>query len=106
MKLTRRSLLASLAAVPATKAQQKKQPKAKNDLETQLAIDRQRLRRPVNLPSPYAEAQRRVTQSGQPAWWQSDAGVTEAVPPPWTPVKVEGSTVKVWGRAYRFADSG
>ncbi len=106
MKLTRRSLLATLAAAPAIEAQQKKQPNAKTDLGAQLAIDRERLKRPVNLPSPYAEAQRRVTQSGQPAWWHSDAGLTEAVPPPWTPVKVEGSTVKVWGRSYRFADSG
>ncbi len=64
-------------------------------LDNQLEIGRQRLREPVKLPGPYQEAQRRLTQADQPVWWQSDAGRAEAVPPPWTPVVVDGPTVKV-----------
>jgi Glycoside hydrolase 123, N-terminal domain len=75
-------------------------------LQGQLTIDRQRLRKPVDLPTAYHEAQRRVTQGDKPAWLQCDAGLTEAVPPPWTPVAVDGPSVNVLGRTYRFADSG
>lgn len=32
----------------------------------------------------------------------STAGISDEVLPPWTPVVVSGSTVNVWGRAYRF----
>ncbi len=77
-----------------------------NTLDARLKKDQQHLRQPVKLPGPYAEAQRRLTQGGNPAWWQSDAGVAEAVPPPWTPVAVHESSVSVWGRNYRFAVSG
>ena len=75
-------------------------------MDGQLAIDRQRLRKPVELPGPHLEAQRSVTQADRPSWWQSDAGLTEAVPTPWTPVAVHGSSVSVWGRNYHFTDSG
>jgi hypothetical protein len=85
-----------------------KKAKARPDsnLAEQIADDRQRVHQPVQLPSPYAEAQRRVTQGAPPVWWQSDAGVSEAVPPPWSPVAVDGPNVKVWGRNYNFSGSG
>jgi Glycoside hydrolase 123, N-terminal domain len=75
-------------------------------LNRQLAADQQRLREAVKLPGPYLEAQRRVTDGGDPAWWHSDAGISQNVPKPWTPVAVDGNSVKVWRRTYRFTDSG
>lgn len=33
------------------------------------------------------------------------AGASAAVPRPWTPVKVDGETVSVWGRDYAFASN-
>ena len=32
-------------------------------------------------------------------------GASAAVPRPWTPVKVDGETVSVWGRDYAFASN-
>jgi hypothetical protein len=42
------------------------------------------------------------TAQDRPAWLGSKAGLGEEVLPPWTPVRVSGSTVAVWGRSYRF----
>lgn len=43
---------------------------------------------------------------GQPAgkpWWEgSQAGISDQVLPPWTPVEAADGLVKVWGREYRF----
>ena len=39
-------------------------------------------------------------------WMKNPRGVGEAVPEPYTPLAVEGNTVKPWGRSYRFAPTG
>ena len=41
----------------------------------------------------------------KPEWYNSKAGVSDEVLPPWTPLKVKGTTVSCWGREYRFTDS-
>lgn len=38
----------------------------------------------------------------RPAWLDSKAGISEAVLPPWTPLKASGNRVSPWGRTYRF----
>ncbi|MGQ9731093.1 MAG: glycoside hydrolase domain-containing protein [Candidatus Zipacnadales bacterium] len=38
----------------------------------------------------------------KPAWLGSQEGLSDKVLPPWTPIKVQGRTVKVWGRTYEF----
>lgn len=45
------------------------------------------------------------TKLGEFPWKVAHAGISDEVPPPWTPVSVEGTTVKCWGREYRF-DAG
>lgn len=35
-------------------------------------------------------------------WFGNRVGISDTVPAPWTPLVVEGPTVKPWGRAYRF----
>ena len=35
-------------------------------------------------------------------WLNSNAGVTDEVLPPWTPLEVDGTTVKCWGREYHL----
>lgn len=99
-------MAAAVAMSGAEAAGKKAKSKPETNLAEQLSADRQRVQQPVQLPGPYAEAQQHVTKGPQPAWWQSDAGVSETVPPPWAPVTVDGASVKVWGRHYRFAGSG
>lgn len=41
----------------------------------------------------------------KPEWLNSRIGINEKIPPPWTPVKINGRTADVWGRTYQFADS-
>ena len=41
----------------------------------------------------------------KPPWYDSRAGVSDEVLPPWTPLTVEGTTVRCLGREYRFAGS-
>ena len=38
-------------------------------------------------------------------WFGNRVGFTDRVPAPWTPLVVEGSAVKPWGRVYRFERS-
>lgn len=40
-----------------------------------------------------------------PEWLTGTHGTKAFVPPPFTPVEVEGTVVRVWGREYRFDDS-
>lgn len=40
-----------------------------------------------------------------PWWSQVDYGKKAFVPPPWSPVEVDGSVVRVWGREYVWGDS-
>jgi hypothetical protein len=44
----------------------------------------------------------------KPPWLGCQEGLLaeDEVPWPWTPLQVEGNTVKCWGREYRFADTG
>jgi dienelactone hydrolase len=37
-----------------------------------------------------------------PPWQGSQAGISQEVLPPWTPITVAGNEVGVWGRTYRF----
>ncbi len=37
-----------------------------------------------------------------PEWWGNQLGISDKVPPPWTPMKVEGDAVCMWGRRYEF----
>ncbi len=39
----------------------------------------------------------------QPEWVGSDIGISDELPEPWTPVRVESDTVRCWGREYAFA---
>ena len=39
-------------------------------------------------------------------WWNTKAGNIEKVIPPWTPVKVEGDTIGVWGRTMTVGTAG
>lgn len=42
-------------------------------------------------------------QASAKPWWQgSQAGITDRLLPPWTPVEAADGQVKVWGRTYRF----
>lgn len=55
------------------------------------------------------QATREHPSMGTPDWWNSQAGITDQVPEPWTPVTVNSGSdnkatdVGVWGRTYRFA---
>jgi hypothetical protein len=50
-----------------------------------------------------------VGKSERPAWLGSQAGISEAVLPPWTPLELykDGRVLRVacWGRTYEFGDS-
>jgi hypothetical protein len=43
---------------------------------------------------------------GPPVWLEEKVGVSDTPPPPWTPVEVEGNSVKVWGREYQLGAFG
>jgi len=51
-----------------------------------------------------AEGSARFDIPQKPVWWGNKLGISDEVLPPWTPVKVSGSTVSVWARDYRFAN--
>jgi len=38
-------------------------------------------------------------------WLGNKIGISDKVPPPWTPMKVNGKIVRLWGREYRFGES-
>ena len=40
-----------------------------------------------------------------PEWLHTRVGIADAVPAPWTPLQVDGTAVKPWGRVYRFGRS-
>ena len=42
----------------------------------------------------------------RPVWWDNRIGMEDVVQPPWTPVRVAGQCVSVWGRDYDLADTG
>jgi hypothetical protein len=63
------------------------------DYEVQAAVsldgkDAFELRRPLVIPAT--------------PWLGNQLGLEDKVLPPWTPVRVEGTTVSCWGRSYRF----
>jgi len=37
-----------------------------------------------------------------PEWFGNDLGISDKVPPPWTPLEVKADAVKMWGRSYDF----
>lgn len=39
-------------------------------------------------------------------WLGNEIGITQTVPEPFTPLEIDGRTVRCWGREYRFGDSG
>ena len=41
-----------------------------------------------------------------PDWWQNELGKTKVVPSPWTPIRVQGGQVSVWGRNITLAPGG
>jgi hypothetical protein len=41
----------------------------------------------------------------KPEWLDSNIGIDNKVPAPWSPVKIKEKTVKIWGRDYKFGDS-
>ncbi|NLY02027.1 MAG: hypothetical protein GXY83_38580 [Rhodopirellula sp.] len=41
----------------------------------------------------------------KPEWLDSDAGMEDTLPKPWTPVEVADQQVKMWGRTYTFAQN-
>jgi|GEM_PF-4879751 len=45
-------------------------------------------------------------KSVMPVWLNNSLGRQDIVPAPWTPVKISGRSVFVWGREYRFAANG
>lgn len=53
---------------------------------------------------PLAEERQPFEKPPTPKWLGSQAGMTEEVLPPWTPIEVEGTTIKPWGREYVYAD--
>ena len=52
-----------------------------------------------------ATVQAEFTRS-QPAWWQNTLGKDRVVPPPWTPITVDGATVTVWDRKIKLGSGG
>lgn len=38
-------------------------------------------------------------------WKEQAAGLSEKVPPPWSPIEVEGQKIGCWGRTYQYQDS-
>jgi len=41
-----------------------------------------------------------------PEWLGNKIGISDKVPPPWTPLRAEGRTVDCWGRQYTFGAAG
>ena len=41
----------------------------------------------------------------RPEWLGNTLGISDEVPPPWTPVRADGDAVEVWGREYAFDSS-
>ncbi|MCM8769772.1 MAG: DUF6067 family protein [Candidatus Omnitrophica bacterium] len=38
-------------------------------------------------------------------WKKANVGITDKVPPPWSPLRVENQTVHCWGRSYQYQNS-
>ena len=48
-----------------------------------------------------------VTLTRKPYEWENNTlGISDKVPEPWTPLRVEDGAVRVWGRDYRFTGLG
>ena len=56
--------------------------------------------------APFAAwAERKAPTKENFPWLGNPLGISTEVPKPWTPVEVDGSAVRVWGREIRYADS-
>ncbi len=54
------------------------------------------------VPAPPTEEELQEARERRKLWEDNNLGKDEWVPPPWTPVELEGNTVSVWGRRYAF----
>lgn len=52
-----------------------------------------------------AAAQKNLHSPLCPAWLNTQEGISQTVPSPWTALLVDGNAVKPWGRTYRFEKS-
>ncbi|MCE5238540.1 DUF6067 family protein [bacterium] len=60
--------------------------------------------RPLQAPKLTQEMLAAVV-AGRKLWEHNRIGITNAVPPPWTPMTLTGKTVGCWGRRYDYAAS-
>ncbi|MCF7855162.1 MAG: DUF6067 family protein [Candidatus Pacebacteria bacterium] len=60
---------------------------------------------PPYEPRPPTPEELQAARERRKLWENNSLGKDEWVPPPWTPVVVDGQTVSVWGRDYRFDNS-
>lgn len=51
------------------------------------------------------QTEQTLVRPEDPWWAQVDYGKKAFVPSPWSPVEVDGSTVRIWGREYVWGDS-
>jgi len=59
----------------------------------------------LSLVAAFLPASRSQAQIGTEhdfSWLGNSLGVSAEVPKPWTPVEVDGTTVRVWGREIRY----
>ena len=55
---------------------------------------------------PVASVTTKFVVPGPPVWLEEKVGVSDTPPPPWTPVEVEGDSVRMWGRDYQLGAFG
>ncbi|MFA6568137.1 MAG: glycoside hydrolase domain-containing protein [Victivallales bacterium] len=47
----------------------------------------------------------RFSFPAKPSWLDTTAGISEKVPPPWTPLQYKNNMISVWGRDYYFGEN-
>jgi len=47
-----------------------------------------------------------LQRPANPSWWNQHVGMSQVVPPPFTPVKSTSDTASVWGRKYQLGQNG
>lgn len=66
------------------------------------------------LESPNISAQDKLNEPGAPEgrykgfgfeWENNDLGISNGVPAPWTPIKIEDNVLSIWGRKYSFSNT-
>lgn len=61
--------------------------------------------KPAYVPTPPSEEELQAARERRKLWENNKLGKDDWVPPPWTPVALEGQIVSVWGRKYIFKNS-